>query len=61
MIGKVIGVDFQTIATTMLGLVALYLVLVHPTAVTSFIKGTSGAWNQSLVILQGRNPKSVIG
>lgn len=55
MLTKVLGVDIQAIFMTMLALVGLYLVITHPTALTSIIGGTWHGANDSLVILQGRS------
>lgn len=59
MLTKYLGIDIQAIYMTMLGLVALYLVLTHASQLNTIVKtaGTFGA--ESLVILQGRNLKTV--
>lgn len=58
MLTKVLGVDIQAIAMTMLALVGLYLVLKNANSLNTLVKTSLGAWNRSLVILQGRNPKT---
>lgn len=60
MLTKVLGVDLNAIAMTMLALVGLYLILTRAGALNSLVKTSLGAWNQSLVILQGRNPRGVL-
>lgn len=54
MIQKYLGIDIQAIYMTMLGLVALYLVLTHATALNAIVKTAAVAGENSLVILQGR-------
>lgn len=60
MLTKYIGVDIQQIALTMLGLVALYLIIKNPDGLNQFVKSVSGAWTTSLVVLQGRDPRTVL-
>lgn len=60
MISKVIGVDLNGIAMTMLALVGLYLILRNAGSLNNIIKTSLGSWNQGLVILQGRDPKKVL-
>lgn len=60
MLTKWTGVDIQQIALTMLGLVALYLIVKNPAGLNQFVHSVTGAWNTSLVILQGRNPRKVL-
>lgn len=60
MLTRVLGVDLQQIALTMLGLVALYLILRNPTGLNQFVRSVGAAWNGSLVVLQGRNPRDVL-
>jgi hypothetical protein len=57
---KYIGVDIQQIALTMLGLVALYLIVKNPAGLNQFVRSVTGAWTTSLVVLQGRNPRTVL-
>lgn len=59
MISKVIGVDMNGIAMTMLALVGLYLILTHAKSLNTLIATTGTVWNKGLVVLQGRSPKSV--
>lgn len=54
------GIDFQRIMLTMLGLVGLYLVVTRPAALNDLIKTSVGGFNESLVILQGRNPRGTL-
>jgi len=56
---KVLGVDLQAIAMTMLALVGLYLILKNAGPLNNIIKTSLGQWNRGLVILQGRSPKAV--
>jgi hypothetical protein len=58
-ISKVLGVDIQAVAMTMLTLVGLYLVLKNANALNSLAKTGLGSFNKSLVILQGRSPKAL--
>lgn len=60
MVSKVLGVDIQSIAMTMLALVGLYLVLTRARDLNSLIKSVGGSWNSSLVVLQGRSPRRVL-
>ena len=60
MLTKIVGVDFQAVFMTMLGLIALYLLLVHSSAVNTLVKTVLNGADTSLVILQGRSPKSVL-
>lgn len=60
MLTNLLGVDLQRIALTMLGLVALYLIVKNPTGLNQFVKSVGSTWNNSLVILQGRNPSKVL-
>lgn len=55
---QIIGIDVNTIALTMLALVAAYLVLTHTSGLNSLIKTSTGAFSDDLVILQGRNVKT---
>lgn len=59
MLTKVLGVDIQAIAMTMLALVGLYLILKNAGPLNTIVKTGWGKWNQGLVILQGRSPKAV--
>lgn len=61
MLTKYIGIDVQAIYMTMLGLVALYLVLTHADQLNAIIKSTTHFGEDSLVILQGRNVKTTLG
>lgn len=60
MLTKLLGVDLQVILLTMLGIVALYLIVKNPTGLNQFVKSVGGSWNRSLVILQGRSPSKVL-
>jgi hypothetical protein len=60
MLTKTLGIDIEAVFMTMLGLVALYLVLTRAGALNSILKTTLGGANTSLVILQGRNPRTVL-
>lgn len=60
MISKLFGVDPQQIMMTMLGLVAIYLIVTRASQVNSIVKTLAGGWNEGLVILQGRNPKGTL-
>ncbi len=60
MLTRALGVDIQAIAMTMLGLVALYLILRNPTGLNIFVRSIGNAWAESLVVLQGRNPQGVL-
>lgn len=55
-----LGLDLQAIWMTMFGLVALYLVLVHPKAVNQLISSGGRFVNTNLVLLQGRKPRNVL-
>lgn len=59
MITRVLGVDIQAIFMTMLALVALYLVLTNASALNSLIKTIATSSSDSLIILQGRNPRQI--
>lgn len=60
MLTNLLGVDLQRIALTMLGLVALYLIVKNPTGLNQFVRTVGGTWNKSLVVLQGRSPAKVL-
>lgn len=60
MVGKVLGVNLNEIAMTMLAMVGLYLILRNAGALNNLIRSTTGAWNSSLVVLQGRSPSRVL-
>ncbi len=60
MISRLFGVDPQQILMTMLGLVAVYLIVTRASQVNSIVKALAGSWNEGLVILQGRDPKGVL-
>ena len=60
MVSKVLGVDLDGIAMTMLGLVGLYLILTNAKGLNSLITSAGGSWNRSLVVLQGRDPRKVL-
>lgn len=60
MVTKVLGVDLQGIAMTMLSLVGLYLILTNARGLNSLITSVGGSWNRSLVVLQGRSPSRVL-
>lgn len=60
MLTKLLGVDLQQIALTMLGLVALYLIVRNPKGINQLVKSVAGGWNTSLVVLQGRSPAKVL-
>lgn len=59
MITRVLGVDIQAIFMTMLALVALYLVLTNASALNTLIKTIATSSSDSLIILQGRNPRQI--
>lgn len=60
MLTKVLGIDLEAVFMTMLALVGLYLILTHAAALNTLVKTTTGAGVTSLVVLQGRNPRSVL-
>lgn len=60
MLTKVLGIDLEAVFMTMLGLVGLYLILTHASQLNSLVKTSTGAGIESLVVLQGRNPKGVL-
>ncbi len=60
MLTKVLGIDIQAIYMTMLGLVALYLVLTHASQLNTIVKTAATFGTNSLVILQGRSPRTVL-
>lgn len=60
MLTRALGIDIEAVFMTMLGLVALYLVLTRAAALNQIIRTTLGGANTSLVILQGRNPRTVL-
>lgn len=60
MLTKVLGIDLEAVFMTMLGLVGLYLILTRATDLNTLIKTTTAAGVESLVVLQGRNPKGVL-
>ena len=61
MLTKYLGIDVQAIYMTMLGLVALYLVLTHASQLNAIVKTGARFGENSLVILQGRNVKTTLG
>lgn len=60
MLTKALGIDFEAVIMTMLGLIALYLILTNAGGLNSILKTTFTGWNTSAVILQGRNPRTVL-
>ncbi len=58
MLTRYLGIDVQAIYMTMLGLVALYLVLTHASQLNAIVKTSAGFAERSLVILQGRSLRS---
>jgi hypothetical protein len=60
MLTKVLGIDLEAVFMTMLALVGLYLILTRAAALNTLVKTTTGAAVQSLVVLQGRNPRTVL-
>jgi hypothetical protein len=60
MLTKTLGIDLEAVFMTMLGLVGLYLVLTRAAAINSIVKTTTSAGVTSLVVLQGRNPRTVL-
>lgn len=60
MLTRVLGIDLEAVFMTMLGLVGLYLILTHASQLNALIKTGTGAGIESLVVLQGRNPKGVL-
>ena len=60
MLSRLVGIDFNQIMLTMLGLVGLYLVVTRPAALNELIKTGVGGFNESLVILQGRSPRGTV-
>lgn len=59
MLTKALGIDINGIFLTMLSLVALYLVLTNATKLNTLVKTAMGSGTDSLIILQGRNPRYV--
>lgn len=59
MLTRVLGIDIQAVYMTMLGLVALYLILTHATQLNRLITTGARTGLGGLVILQGRNPRTV--
>jgi len=59
MVTRVLGVDINKIFLTMLSLVGLYLVLKNATALNTLVKTVASSSTDSLIILQGRSPRSV--
>jgi hypothetical protein len=57
-ITQILGIDLQAIYMTMLGLVALYLILTHASQLNALLKTGFGGGLEGLVILQGRNLKT---
>jgi hypothetical protein len=57
---KYLGIDVQAIYMTMLGLVALYLIVKNAGPLNSIIRSIAGTGERSLVILQGRSPRRVL-
>jgi hypothetical protein len=60
MLTKTLGIDLEAVFMTMLALVGLYLVLTRAEAINSIVKTTTSAGVTSLVVLQGRNPRTVL-
>lgn len=60
MLTKYLGIDIQAIYMTMLGLVGFYLVLTHASQLNAIVKTAAGFGTTSLVILQGRSPRTVL-
>jgi hypothetical protein len=56
---QVLGVDINKIFLTMLSLVGLYLVLTHAGPLNTLVKTIASSSTDSLIILQGRNPRTV--
>ena len=56
---SIIGVDVNGIFLTMLSLVGLYLVLKNASALNTLVKTIASSSTDSLIILQGRNPRAV--
>ena len=60
MLTRVLGIDVQAIYMTMLALVGLYLVLTHADQLNSLVRTAAGYGVESLVVLQGRDPRSIL-
>lgn len=60
MLTRTLGIDLEAVFMTMLGLVGLYLVLTRAPQLNTIIRTTLSGANTSLVVLQGRNPRSVL-
>lgn len=60
MLKKYLGLDIQAIYMTMLTLVGLYLVLTHASQLNTLVKTAATFGTNSLVILQGRSPRTVL-
>lgn len=58
MLTRVLGIDIQAIYMTMLGLVALYLILTHAGQLNTLLRTGFKGSLEGLVILQGRNLKT---
>jgi hypothetical protein len=59
MLTRILGVDINQIFLTMLGLVGLYLVLRNAKELNSLVKTVASSGTDSLIILQGRDPRRV--
>jgi hypothetical protein len=60
MLTRTLGIDLEAVFMTMLALVGLYLVLTRASALNAIIRSVSRASVESLVVLQGRSPKTVL-
>lgn len=58
MLTRVLGIDIEAIYMTMLGLVALYLILTHGAQLNTLLRTGFRGGLEGLVILQGRNIKT---
>jgi hypothetical protein len=61
MLTRVLGIDLEAVFMTMLALVGLYLVLTRASALNGIVRTVSRGGIESLVVLQGRSPRTVIG
>ena len=58
MLTKALGIDIEAVIMTMLGLIALYLILTNAGALNRILGTVFSGGNTAFVVLQGRNPRT---